>query len=478
MATPTPLQAPVRLAEVEQKIVERIREFDVMALLELLASIGHGPDDIAFRAHRASGPQPTLLHEIAFLPRLPGTDSTRVLITVNLGLLSCRSPLPSYFQRLLGDIETSDPVHELIDVLDRSLLHTRLTWDHRERSLAMWDMTRRNFLRIFGLDSPLGLDWLFRRVFPELEVEVRRISDEYRVPYDGATLGESRLGACTFGNIARVGVHDMEVLLICEGALYRGDMPWVREGDRRLRSFVFPLLDEVCMTLTVVFVLMDRGEGAHLGPTGHIGYNPMWRPGEPGLTLPPWRPREPGLTLPPCRVELYRGALPREEPDSDALELALADAPTTALQVDAARARFSEDSSIGAYIELPVHHTRGGLVHRYRGTIHWGARVWHHDEPHAIRLTCEDVPKTSPSPHEHPRLWAWLRDQARAWIADRLAREVMSPSDSARVTTQLIDRLIVDNADQHLHALYWSNLTPMQRWDDEAWRRFASWRSP
>ena len=177
MASPTPLEAPARvatdrLAEIEQKIVERIREFEVTALLELLASIGHGPDDIAFRAYRVSGPQPTLLHEIEFPPRRPGTASARVLITVNLGLLSCRSPLPSYFQRLLGDIETSDPVLELIDVLDRSLLHTRLTWDHRERALAMWDMTRRNFLRIFGLDSPLGLDWLFRRVFPELGVEV------------------------------------------------------------------------------------------------------------------------------------------------------------------------------------------------------------------------------------------------------------------------------------------------------------------
>ena len=471
MAPPTPLEAPARvatdrLAEVERKIVERIREFDVTALLDLLASIGHGPDDIVFRAYRVSGPQPTLLHEIEFLPRRPGAGSARVLITVNVGLLSCRSPLPSYFQRLLGDIETGDAVLELIAVLDRSLLHTRLTWDHRERSLAMWDMTRRNFLRIFGLDSPLGLDWLFRRVFPELGVEVRRISDEYRVPYDGATLGESRLGACTFGNIARVGVHDMEVLLICEGEIYREDMPWIREGDRRLRSFVFPLLDEVCMTLTVVFLLRDRGAGAHLGPTGHIGYNPMWRPGEPGLTLPP------------CRVELYRGALPREEPDSDALELALADAPTTALKVDATRARFSEHTSIGVAVELPVHHTHAGVEHRYRGTAHWGARVWHHDEPHAIHLTCDDVPRTSPSPHEHPRLWAWLRDQARAWISDRLVREVLRASGSERVTTQIIDRLIAEDADPHLHALYWSSLTPIQRWDDEAWRRFSSWRSP
>jgi len=471
MVIPARLEAPARLAadrlaEIEQKIVERIRDFEVTALLELLASIGHGPVDIAFRAHHASGPQPTLLHAIEFPPRLPGLTAARVLITVNLGLLSCRSPLPSYFQRLLRDVETADPLIEMIDVLDRSLLHTRLTWDRRERSVATWDMTRRNFLRVFGLDSPLGLDWLFRRVFPELGVQVRRISDEYRMDFDGATLGSSKLGACTFGAVARVGVHDMEVLLVCEGALYRGDMPWVREGDRRLRSFVFPLLDEVCMTLSVVFVLLDRGDGAQLGPKGRIGYNPIWRPGEPGLALPP------------CRVELYRGALPRDEPDSDALERALADAPATALTTDATLARFSDDTAIGLAVELSVHHPNGGLEYRYRGAIHWGARAWHHDQPHAIRLTCEDVPKTSPSAHEHPRLWAWLRDQARTWLANSLVGQVLRAPSSERVTAQLIERLIDDNADQHLYALYWSSLVPMQQWDDEAWRRFSGWRSP
>lgn len=493
MARPVRLEvstsvAADRLSALEQEIRRRIREFEVPALLDLLASMGHGPGDIQFRAHRASGPQPTLLHAIEFPPRSElAPAAARVIVTVNLGLLSCRSPLPSYFQRFFQNVDTYDPVTELLEVLDRSLLHTRLAWDRRERSVARWDMTRRNFLRIFGLDSPLGLDWLFRRVFPELGVEVRRTSDEYRVPYDGATLGRSKLGECTFGAIARVGVHDLEVLLVCESALYREEEPWVLEGDRRLRSVVFPLLDEVCMTLTVVFILLDRGvgvrlkgrdEAAQLGPPGHVGYDPLTRPEQPGSHRRPTKRHRAHATPPPSRIELYRGALPRHEPDSDALEQVLAEEPMTALSVDQAGTCFAADT-VGQAVELaPVYHRRGELTHRYRATIHWGARAWHHDDPHGIRLACEGIPKMSPSPHDHPRLWAWLRDRARAWIADQLTREVLDAFGGERVTARLIEELIESDADQHLQALSWSSLVPMQQWEDEAWRRFSRWRAP
>ncbi|MCY1059603.1 hypothetical protein [Nannocystis sp. SCPEA4] len=283
-----------RLAAIEQAVVARIREFELGALLDLLAAIGYGPGELEFRAHLASGPQPSLLHAIAFPAASPRAhDPAKVVITVNLGLLSCRSPLPTYFLRFLRHMDTRDPVLELIEVLDRSLLHARLTSVRPEHRLGEWHGIRRDLLRVFGLDSPIGLTWLFRQVFPELGVRVRRIQDEHRVPYDGATLGSSRMGECSFGDVAHVGMHDMEVTLLCEDAIYRGTTPWVQEGDRRLRSAVFPLLDEVCVTLTVAFVLLGHGEGAHLGPGSYAGYNPMLGP-----VVEP--------TLAPSRIKIHR----------------------------------------------------------------------------------------------------------------------------------------------------------------------------
>ena len=394
------------LGALEQTVVARIREFEVGALLDVLASIGYGPDELEFRAHASNGPQPALLHAIAFPdPQERAHGRARVVITVNLGLLSCRSPLPTYFRRFLQDMDTRDPVLELVHVLDRSLLRSRLTSDRPERILADWERVRLDLVEVFGLDSPIGLTWLFRQVFPELAVGVRRIFDDRKVPYDGATLGISQLGECSFGDFARVGVHEMEVTLVCADTIYRGTTPWVREGDRRLRTTVFPLLDEVCLNLTVLFVLLDHGEGARLGPGNYVGHHPMWRPGL-------------GVALPPTRVEVYRGALPRHEPDTAHLEQILASELADSLTVT--RAAHAPAPTLGRTVSLSlVHRAPRERPHVYQVTVRWGSRAWDLDEPHAIGLRCDDVPKTRLSRSIHPRLWARLRDAARAALTTR-----------------------------------------------------------
>lgn len=389
------------LGALESAVVARIREFEVGALLDVLASIGYGPDELEFRAHAANGPRPTLLHAITFPdPQARAHGHARVVITVNLGLLSSRSPLPTYFRRFLQDMDTRDPVLELLDVLDRSLLHARLTSERPERVLANWERVSQDLVEVFGLDSPIGLTWLFRQVFPELAVRVRRIFDDRSIPYDGATLGTSQLGECSFGDFARVGVHEMEVTLVCADAIYSGATPWIREGDRRLRSTVFPLLDEVCLNLTVVFVLLDHGEGARLGPRNYAGHHPMWRPGL-------------GVPLPPSRVEVYRGALPRHEPDTSHLEQILASSLAASLTVTGVAPAPAHTLGRSVALSL-IHRAPRERPHVYQVTVRWGSRAWDLDEPHAISLRCDDVPKTRLSRSAHPRLWARLRDAARA----------------------------------------------------------------
>jgi len=454
------------LDALEARITGRIREFEVPALLDLLASIGYGPDSLEFRGHLASGPQPTLLHAIAFpARRLAAHDPAKVVITVNLGLLSCRSPLPSYFKRFLCDMDTRDGVLEILEILDRSLLHARLTCDRPGRGPDDWDETRRDFIRSFGLDSPIGLSWLFRQIFPELGVVVRRIDDQRAVPFIGASLGFGKLGQCSFGRLTRVGVHDLEVALICEEAHFHGTTTWVAEGDRRLRSVIFPLLDEVCLSLTVIFVLLDRGARARLSANSYAGYDPMWAVDD----------HDAGRPDPPGRVQLYRGALPREEPDTGGLEQVLAEELGAELRIDRyARAQAIADSP-GQAFELPLVYVGPGQRHEYRAIVQWGARAWYRDEPHAIELRCEGVVKSPCSRRDHPRLWARLRDQARGRIADRLTHEVMATIDSERVTLALVETLIADGEFEKLYAMVWSEAAPIEAWEDEAWRRFSAW---
>lgn len=472
MDLPTPSRPPATLAELQRSIVERIREFDVTALLDLLLYIGYDPAHIVFRGNITACPQPTMIHAIE-LPRASEAGSpgdAQVTITVNLGLLSCRSPLPSYLQRLCRALETADPLLELLGLLDRSLLRTRLTSDQPERMLEGWADVRRDFLGIHGLDSPLGLHWLFRTVFPELGVRVRRQTDDYRVPFDAARLGTAALGRCAFGNTSRITVHDIEVTLVSAESVYEGQ-PWPRVADHRIRRFVLPLLDEVCMNLTIAFVLLDRSSYARLHDTSYVGYDPMW-----GQAA-----REDGL--PPARIVLYRGALPHDEPGPDELEHALATAEHHPLQLEARR--WDRPRTVGATATprgtalalTLVYAAPDGRRYAYDVEVRWGTRAWYAEEPFEISLVFEGMPKASPDPRHHPNLWLWLRNEARARVANRLAIATMALEADAEehVGLALVERLIATGEHERLHALHWSKLTPLERWEPAAWRRFLDW---
>jgi len=483
---------PTSLAELQRSIRERIREFDVPALLDLLTAIGYDPAEIVFRGHPSASPQPSMLHDIELLGAptpvgLPATAVTtaaapvrelvppKVAITVNLGLLSCRSPLPSYLLRLCHALETGDPLMELLRLLDRSLLATRLTADGPERLLPSWGDVRRDFLGIHGLDSPLGLHWLFRNVFPELGVRVRRQTDDYRMPFAGARLGFSNLGRCAFGTTTRITVHDVEVTLVSAEPNHEGS-PWPRVADRRIRRFVLPLLDEVCLNLTVAFVLLDRSTYARLEPTSYVGYDPMW--GIPDAKLVEG--------LPPARIVLYRGALPHTEPGPDELEQALIARDGDELVLEARRwdqRRVAAASPLpaGSMLELSLVYVDDDR-HRYAYDVEvrWGVRAWYAEEPFEISLVFEGMPKLGPDPRHHPNLWPWLRDEARAQLANRVVIETMAlePDAEERVRLELVERLIERDERERLHALAWSKLTPLQQWDHAAWQRFLDWSTP
>ena len=456
---------PGRLAALEAEIGRRIREFEVPALLDLLDVIGYPPARVEFRGHLSYGPQPTLLRAIEFPNHTAAAHvEPKVVVTVNLGLLSCRSPLPTYFRRFLDDMDTRDGLLELLLLLDRSLLHARLTCDGFGRTIDDWAESERDFVRSLGLDTPLGLEWLFRRVFPELGVVVRRIADERRLPFDSAALGLCKLGECSFGRLTRIGVHDIEVTLICEDATVDGERTWVVEGDRRLRSVVFPLLDEVCMSLTVGFVLLDHRSRAELGPSHYAGYDPMWD--DASLVA----------SNTAAHIELYRGLLPRDEPNTDRLELELSFGEDVAGELSIDRyAPAIREHAIGRELVLQLQFVAPGRRHVYAATVQWGARAWYRDEPRTIELRCRGIRKAPVTARAHPRLWARLCDEARRRLADHLTHEVMATVEHERVTVELVEELIGRGKFEHLHALVWSELTPMAAWDDEAWQRYSSW---
>jgi hypothetical protein len=283
----------VAALEIQDKIRARVRSFDATALLDLLAQLGYGAADIAFRAHESSSPQPSLLHDIDFAGDVSG-HGPRVIITVNVGLASCRSPLPSYFTALLADMDIGEPLRKLLDVLDHALIRDRLLGERPERMFGpRWDQVRRDYLALAGLCSPSGVDWLFRHVFPELDVLVRRGTAAHAMPSDGVRIGAARLGGCAFGSRSLVPVRDLHVTLPCRESLSPAGVPWLHEAQARLRERVFPLLGTSRMQLTVALLLCDDSTVAQLDAESPVGYAPL--PGGEGTAR---------------YIEIFRGQVP------------------------------------------------------------------------------------------------------------------------------------------------------------------------
>lgn len=278
---------------VQARIQARIRAFDPAALLDLLSHLGYGPGDLAFRAYESSAPQPSLFHAIEFRDHAP-----RVTVTVNVGLASCRSPLPSYFAGLLADMDVGEPLRELLDVLDHALIRGRLLGERPERMFDKeWADARRDMLGLSGLASPSGIDWLFRHAFPELDVVVRRSAAAHAMPADGVRIGFARLGGCAFGNRSLVPVRHVHVTLRCRESLSPAGVAWLHEAEERLRAIVFPILASTRVHLTVALLLLDASMYAELDAESPVGYAPL-RGGEDT----------------PRYIEIFRGQVPAEAP--------------------------------------------------------------------------------------------------------------------------------------------------------------------
>lgn len=499
---PPPRAVPRDLTSLQRAICARARDFEIAALLDLLATLGYRPGDLYFRGHVTWTPQPTLVHHIEFAdleddlagpgpgasvdlgslteivaplpgplrrPRRTGGRTSPVTVTVNLGLLSCRSPLPSYFQHLLRDTALQEPLVELLRIVDRNLLRARLTCDRPERIIEPWDEITGDLVRIHGLDSLMGLSWLFRHVFPELPAIVERTSDELRVPYAAARLGFSALGSACLGASTRIDVHDFQVTLRAGESLLRPGVPWLHEVDRRLRTIAFPALEPVSMNLTIVLELADDRAFAMLRDDrappreSYLGTDPLGLPGAPG-----GRAR---------RIVLYRGLLPQHPPDTDEIERALeaqARVTVTAASRSAPGDAQAEDTQVDSApsgdCELVLALPLGGLVHRYRATVRWGTRAWFRDEPYAIELRHDHLLQAAPTARHHPQLWSLLRDRARQSLSSALAVATLVHYGVTSVTDAMVADLIARGQDAALHALLADGARDVP---PEAWERFV-----
>jgi hypothetical protein len=297
VSSPSAAMSPAARARLEERIRERIRSFDMPALLDLLAHAGYGEDDIEYRSHRTTVHQGHLVHDIQFIhaPR------RRVIITVNVGLISVQSLLPSFILQTLDRMD-HERMERFLGYFDHMLLQQRFAGLFPEREQALlpgWGETAEHRLRLLRPTSPGTLHWLFAQVFPEAEVSVRRELRRQPIPTTGIRLGASALGDPTaMGGFALVPTGGVEVSLFCEESWDGRGTPWAEEAPRRLERRLLPRLTDTSLLLTVVLILRDQNDHARVQDDSYLSYAPII-----------------GGPESPQRIVLFSGDTARHAPD-------------------------------------------------------------------------------------------------------------------------------------------------------------------
>lgn len=259
---------------IERSIRERIRSFDVPALLEVLAASGYGDAELEYRSHRTTVHQSHLVHDIQFFHR----PRKRVVITVNMGLLSAQSPLPSFLMRTMDQLD-HDRLERFIGYFDHMLLQERFSGLYPERSSALlpgWPEAAGDRLRLLRPTCPSTLHWLFCSVFPEAEISVRREVRQQKVPAREMRLGATALGeGDAMGGFAFVPSGGLEVRIYCNEPFSSSGIPWAVEARRRFETYLLPLLSEAMLMLTVILVLREHEGFLQLERESHLGYDPL-----------------------------------------------------------------------------------------------------------------------------------------------------------------------------------------------------------
>jgi hypothetical protein len=260
-------------SSLESLITERIRTFELSALLDALAACGYSDADIEYRSHRTLLSQGHPIHAIAF-ERHP---RKRVVITVNLGLLSTQSPLPSFFLKAM-DQSDHDVLEDFLGYFDHHLLRDRVASQAPERNVSLvgGKEVLEDRLRLLRPSCPSTLHWLCALIFPEAEVKVRRTLQWQSVASPGLRLGSTALGAgSSVGGFARIPQTGMEVTLCVDELLTSDGTPWALEARRRFSHQLQPWLAESALFLTLLLVLRGHSSHASLRDDSHLAYDPI-----------------------------------------------------------------------------------------------------------------------------------------------------------------------------------------------------------
>jgi hypothetical protein len=261
-------------AAIEERIAQKLHEFDLISLLCLLQHIGYSLEDIRFRSHLSTVSQPSLLHKIRF----SHTPVREVVLVVNFGLLSAQSPLPSYFFKKMDEgVMDEQRFSDFMTFFDKTLIYNYLLTLYPELDFKLfpnWENSKQRYFRMLELKSVSTLHHLFGLVFPELDTDVQKTPLGRVIETTFPVLGITKLGDdAVFGKEVNAWVSGIRVTLFSDEEIAGNKVPWPKEIQSRLDKLVFPLLRKAGIDMEIFLVIRSQRGWAKLHTESYLGYD-------------------------------------------------------------------------------------------------------------------------------------------------------------------------------------------------------------
>lgn len=261
------------MTAMEALISRHVGRFAPINLLNLLIHIGYRMEQIFFCSNFSACSQSRLIESVKF----HSDPGKKVVITLNLGLLSGQSLLPSYLFKLVQD-GTIDEEHfaEFFGYFDDRLLRRFLLAIYPECDETIdpgWETRKRIALKTLKLDSIVSLHWLTQLVFPELRVRVEKVMLERSIDLGAPVLGKSQLGyQNVIGKIKKFPVPGKRITLTADEADFHKDLPWPHEIESRLHELMFPIFEGMELDLEIWLIIRNQSGWLSLNQSSYLGY--------------------------------------------------------------------------------------------------------------------------------------------------------------------------------------------------------------
>ena len=269
------------MSALKQKIAENIKRFDICSLLKLLQEMGYQSQNIYYESCADTSSKSSICEEIIFSEPNP-----TVLIKVNLGLLSGNSPLPDFFRKKM-DSGSIDPIlfTTYIHFFDHNVVKNLIQMsmpDLNDVFFSSWKTTEIHYMKLLDLNSTSTLWHLFQMTFPELLVKVIKAPRIFRQNSSSVILGTTRLGFDSFlGKKIVQTTSSFKCLLIGEETSTDLQVPWPLEIKNRLKNKITVFLQRTYIHFSIVFILRNHSERAHLSKRTQLGYCMMGQNDKP-----------------------------------------------------------------------------------------------------------------------------------------------------------------------------------------------------